>query len=101
MNVGGRGDTGRISDKFTNAFDVQRVFIRQQISQCIGHSVLAFVSRHFQNLDIHFVRDFLRMSGSQRVPRHTKTARRKHFFAILIAGEAGRLRVNSLFEEDF
>lgn len=90
MDVGGRGDTGRISDKFTNAFDVQRVFSRQQISQCIGHSVLAFVCCQFQNLHIHFVRNFLRMSGSQRVPRHAKTARRKHLFAILIAGEGTR-----------
>lgn len=90
MDVGGRGDTGRISDKFTNTFDVQRVFSRQKISQCIGHSVLAFVCCQFQNLYIHFVRDFLRMSGSQRVPRHAKTARRKHLFAILIAGEGTR-----------
>ena len=99
MNVGGRGDTGRISDKLTNAFDVERVFSRQQVSQCIGHSVLAFVCRQFQNLYIHFVRDFLRMSGSQRVPRHAKTARRKHLFAILIAGEGTRFsyqRINDV-----
>ena len=99
MDVGGRGDTGRISDKFTNAFDVQRVFSRQQVSQCIGHSVLAFVCCQFQNLYVHFVRDFLRMSGSQRVPRHAKTARRKHLFAILIAGEGTRFsyqRINDV-----
>lgn len=99
MDVGRRGDTGRISDKLTNAFDVERVFSRQQISQCIGHSVLAFVCCQFQNLYIHFVRDFLRMSGSQRVPRHAKTARRKHLFAILIAGEGARFsyqRINDV-----
>ena len=90
MDVGRRGDAGCISDKFTNTFDVQRVFSRQQISQCIGHGVLAFVCRQFQNLYIHFVRDFLRMRGSQRVPRHAESARRKHLFAISIAREGTR-----------
>ena len=99
MNIGRSRDAGCISDKFTNAFDVQRVFSRQQMSQCIGHSVLAFVCRQFQNLHVHFVRDFLRMSGSQRVPRHAKTARRKHLFAIPIAGEGSRFshqRINDV-----
>ena len=99
MNVGRSRDAGRISDKFTNAFDVQRVFRRQQISQSIGHSVLAFVCRQFQNLYIHFVRNFLRMSGSQRIPRHAKNSRRKHLFAISIAGEGARFshqRINNV-----
>lgn len=99
MNVGRSRDAGGISDKFTNACDVQGVFSRQQISQCIGHSVLAFVCRQFQNLYIHFVRDLLRMSGSQRIPCHAKTARRKHLFAILIAGEGTRFshqRINDV-----
>ena len=99
MNVGWSRDAGCISDKLANAFDVQRVFSRQQISQCIGHSVLAFVCCQFQNLYIHFVRDFLRMSGSQRVPCHAKTARRKHLFAISIAGEGTRFshqRINDV-----
>ena len=90
MNVGRRRDAGRISHKFTNAFDVQRVFSRQQIPQSIGHGVLAFVSRQFQNLHVHFVSHFFGMSGAQRVPCHAKTARWKHLFAILIAGESTR-----------
>ena len=99
MDVSGRRDAGRISDKLTSAFDVQRVFSRQQISQSIGHSVLTFVCRNLQNLHIHFVRDFLRMSGAQRVPCHAKTARRKHLFAIPIAGEGTRFshqRINDV-----
>ena len=90
MNVGRRRDAGRIRHKLTNAFDVQRVFSRQQVSQCIGHGILTFVSRQFQYPHVHFVSHFFGMSGAQRVPRHTKTAGRKHFFAILIVGESTR-----------
>ena len=90
MDVGRRGDAGRVGHEFADSCDIQRMFGRQQISQRIGHGVLTFVSRQFQNLHVHFVGHFLRMSGSQRVPRHAKTARRKHLFAILIAGESTR-----------
>jgi hypothetical protein len=90
MNVGRRRDAGRISHKLTNAFDVQCVFSRQQVSQRVGYCVLTLLSRQFQNLHVHLVSHFFRMSGAQGVPRHTKTARWKHFFAILIAGESTR-----------
>lgn len=99
MNVGRRRDDGCIRHEFTNTFDIQRVFSRQQISQRIGDCVLALVSREFQNLHVHFVGDFLRMSGSQRIPRHAKTARRKHLFAIPVAGEGTRFshqRINNM-----
>ena len=90
MNVGRSGDAGRISDKFTNTFDIQRVLRRQQMSQRIGDRILTFASCQFQNLHIHFVRHSLGMSGPQRVPRHAKTARRKHFFAIPVVGKGSR-----------
>lgn len=60
------------------------------MSQGIGHSILAFLSGQLQDLHVHFVRHFLRMGGSQRVPRHAKTARRKHFFAVSVVGEGSR-----------
>lgn len=59
MNVGRRGDFRRIRHEFTNTFDVQREFSRQQVSQRIGHRILTFVSRELQNLHVHFVGDFL------------------------------------------
>ncbi len=67
MNVGRRRDDGCIRHEFTNLFNIQREFSRQQISQ--------------------------------RIPRHAKTARRKHLFAILIAGEGSRFshqRINNM-----
>ena len=90
MDVGRRRDAGRVGHEFADACDIQRVFGRQQVSQRIGDGVLTFASRQFQNLHVHFVGHFLRMSGTQRVPRHAKSARRKHLFAILIAGESTR-----------
>ena len=55
-----------------------------------SYGVLTLVSRQFQNLHVHFVSHFFGMSSAQRVPRHTKTARREHLFAILIVGESTR-----------
>jgi len=53
-----------MSDQFPNAINVKSMFGGQQMSQCVGHGVLAFVSRQFQNLHVHFVGHFFRMSGS-------------------------------------
>jgi len=61
------------------------------MSQRIGDGILPFASRKFQNLHIHFVRDLFGMRCSQRVPRHAKTARRKHLFTIPVAGESSGL----------
>ena len=58
MNVGRRGDTGRVGYEFTNAFNIQRMFGRQQMSERIGHGVLTFVSGQLQNLHVHFVGHF-------------------------------------------
>ena len=58
MNVGRRGNTGRVRHEFANAFDIERVFCRQQMSQRIGHGVLTFVSRQLQNLHVHSVGHF-------------------------------------------
>lgn len=52
-----------------------------------------------QNSHVHLVGDFLRVCRSQNVPRHAKTAGRKHLFAILIAGERTRFsyqRINNV-----
>ena len=65
MNVGRSRDDSGIGHKLTNSGDIQGVLSRQQMSQRIGHCCLTLVSGQFQNLHIHFVRDFLRMSGSQ------------------------------------
>lgn len=99
MDVGGRRYAGRIGHKLTNSCGVQRMLRRQQMSQRIGDGILTFASRKFQNLHVHFVGHFFRMRCSQRVPRHAKTARRKHFFAILIVGESTRFshqRINDV-----
>jgi len=61
------------------------------MSQRIGDRILPFASRKLQNLHVYFVRDFFGMSGSQRVPRHAKTACWKHLFAIPVAGESSGL----------
>jgi|GEM_PF-1749245 len=90
MYVGRRGNTGRVRHEFTNAFDIQRAFRRQQMPQRVGHGVLTFLSGDVQNLDIPFVGHFFRMSGSQRVPRHAKNTGRKHLLAVLIVGEGSR-----------
>ena len=45
MNVGPGGNAGRVRHEFANAFDIKRVFGRQQMSQRISHGVLTFVSR--------------------------------------------------------
>lgn len=90
MDLGRRGDASCIDHKLANTVDVQRVLSRQQMSQRIGHGVLTFASCNLQNLHVHFVGDFLRVRRSQDVPRHAKTAGRKHLFAILIAGKSPR-----------
>lgn len=90
MNLGRRGDASCINHKLANTVDVQRVLSRQQMSQRIGHGVLTFASCNLQNLHVHSVGDFFRMRRAQRVPRHAKTACRKHLFAILIAGKRSR-----------
>jgi len=90
MNVGRGGNTGGVRHEFANAFDIKRMFGRQQMSQCIGHGVLTFVSRQLQNLHVHFISHLFRMTGSQRVTRHTKTAGREHLFAVSVVGEGAR-----------
>jgi hypothetical protein len=45
MNVGRRGNTGRVRHEFANSFDIKRMFGRQQMPQRIGHGVLTFLSR--------------------------------------------------------
>jgi len=91
MYVGRRGNTGRVRHEFTNAFDIKRMFGRQQMPQRVGHGVLTFPSGDVQNLNVHFVGRFFRMSGAQRVPRHAKNGGRKHLLAVLIVGEGSRL----------
>ena len=90
MDLGRRGDASCIDHKLANTVDLQRVLCRQQMPQRIGHRVLTFASCNLQNLHVHFVGDLLRMRRSQNIPRHAKTACRKHLFAILIAGEGTR-----------
>jgi hypothetical protein len=58
MNVGRRGNTGRVRHEFTNAFNIKRMFSRQQMPERIGHGILTFVSRQLQNLHVHFVGHF-------------------------------------------
>ena len=58
MNVGRGGNTGRVRHEFTNAFDIKRMFGRQQMPERVGHSVLTFVSRQLQNLHVHSVGHF-------------------------------------------
>lgn len=99
MDLGRRGDASCIDHKLANTVDLQRVLCRQQMSQRIGHGVLTFASCNLQNLHVHFVRDLLRMGRSQNIPRHAKTACRKHLFAILIAGKRSRFsyeRINNV-----
>jgi hypothetical protein len=90
LDVGRCGNAGRVRNEFADAFDIDCVFGRKQMSQGIGHSVLTFLGGQLQNLHVHFVSHFFRMSGSQRVPRHTKTACREHFFAVPVVGERSR-----------
>jgi hypothetical protein len=90
MNVGRRGDTGRVRHEFANTFDIQHMFGRQQMPERISHSVLTFLSGQLQNLHVHFVGHFFCMSGSQRVPRHAKTTGRKHLLAVSVVGEGSR-----------
>jgi hypothetical protein len=61
------------------------------MSQCIGDSVLTFVSRQFQNLHVHLVGHFLHVVFSQHVPRHTKPGGGKHFLTVPIVCEGARL----------
>jgi len=99
MDLGRRGDASCIDHKLANTVDLQRVLSRQQMSQRIGHRVLTFASCNLQNQHVHFVRDLLRMRRSQNIPRHAKTAGRKHVFAILIAGKSPRFshqRINDV-----
>jgi hypothetical protein len=99
MDLGRRGDASCIDHKLTNLFDIDRVLSRQQMSQCIGHRVLILLRGNLQNQPVHLVGDLLRMRRSQDVPCHAKTARRKHLFAILIAGERTRFsyqRINNV-----
>lgn len=65
MNVRRRGNASRISHQFAHSIDIQRVFSRQEMPQRIGHDVLTFMSRQFQNLHVHFVGHFFCMRGSQ------------------------------------
>jgi ribosomal protein S26 len=58
MNVGRRGNTGRVRHEFTNASDIDCVLCGQQMPERISHSVLTFVSRQLQNLHVHFVGHF-------------------------------------------
>ena len=58
MNVGRRRDTRRVGHEFTNAFDIQRMFGRQQMPQRVGHRVLTLLSGRLQNLHVHFVGHF-------------------------------------------
>jgi hypothetical protein len=99
MNVGRRRDDGGIHNELANIINMQLEFRLQQMSQRIGDSVLALESRQLQNLYVHFIGDLLRMIRSQQVPRHAKTARRKHLFAILVVGESTRFshkRINNM-----
>jgi hypothetical protein len=91
MNVGGRGNAGRINDEFADLFHVKCVLGGQQMPQRSIHSLLVFFRGQFQNPHVHLVGHLFRMTGSQRVPRHAKTAGRKHFFTISIVGEGSRL----------
>ncbi len=61
------------------------------MSQCIGDSVLTFVSRQLQNLYIHFVGHFLRVVFSQHVPCYPKPAGGKHFLTVSVVCEGTRL----------
>ena len=58
MNVGRRGNTGRVRHEFANAFDLQRLFGRQQMPERISHSVLTLLSGQLQNLHVHSVGHF-------------------------------------------
>jgi hypothetical protein len=87
MDVGRCGNAGGVRHEFANAFDIQCVFGRQEMSQRVGHRVLTFVSRKVQNLHVHLVSHFFGVRVSQRVPCHTKNGGRKHLFTILIVGE--------------
>lgn len=61
------------------------------MSQGIGDGLLTFFRSQFQNLQVHFVRDFFRMSVPQCVPGHAKHAGREHLFTVAIVGEGARL----------
>ena len=58
MNVGRRGNTGRVRHEFANTFDIQDIFGRQQMPERISHSVLTLLSGQLQNLHVHFVGHF-------------------------------------------
>ena len=58
MNVGRRGNTGRVRHEFANTFDIQRMFGRQQMPERISHGVLTLLSGQLQNLHVHFVGHF-------------------------------------------
>jgi len=58
MNVGRRGDTGRVRYEFANTFDIQRMFGRQQMPQRISHRVLTLLRGQLQNLHVHSVGHF-------------------------------------------
>ncbi len=61
------------------------------MSECIGDSVLTFVSRQLQNLHVHFVGHLLRVVFSQYVPGDPEPAGGKHFLAVSVACEGARL----------
>ncbi len=61
------------------------------MSECIGDSVLTFVSRQLQNLHVHFVGHLFRVFFSQHVPCHPEPAGGKHFFAVSVVCEGARL----------
>lgn len=53
----------------------------------VGHGFLVFLSGQMQQFHVPPVRGLLGMSGPQVVPRHSKTARRKHFLAVPVVGK--------------
>lgn len=61
------------------------------MSECIGDSVLTFVSRQLQNLHVHFVGHLFRVFFSQHVPGDSKPAGGKHFFAVSVVCEGAGL----------
>ena len=58
MYVGRVGNTGSVRHEFANAFDIKRMFGRQEMPERISHGVLTFVSCQLQNLHVHFVGHF-------------------------------------------
>jgi len=91
MDVRDRGNATRIPHEFADTFDIEGLFGRQQMTQRVGHRVLAFLGGKLQDLHVPFVGNAFRMSRPQIVPRHPKAARGKHLFAESVVGERTRL----------